>query len=153
MAIKFTVTKEKVLEGLQRVQNVVSTRTTLPILSNVLVQTTAKGLSLTTTDLDVAIRCTIEATVSKAGATTMPARKLFSILKEAVAAEIDVEVDERNAASIRCGESFYKIMGLPDEEFPRFPQVEGGKSLKIGQAVLRDMLKKTGYAGSTDETR
>jgi DNA polymerase-3 subunit beta len=153
MAIKFRVTKEKILDGLQRVQNVVSTRTTLPILSNTLVQAGNNGLSLTTTDLDMAVRCTVEAEVAKAGATTLPARKLFMILKEVPAADIEVEVDDRNAASIRSGSSFYKIMGLPEDEFPKFPSAEGGKTLKIEQSVLRDMLKKTAYAVSNDETR
>jgi DNA polymerase-3 subunit beta len=152
MAIKFRVTKEKILAGLQNVQNVVSTRTTLPILSNVLVQAGTKGLDLTTTDLDVAVRCTVEAEVTKAGGTTLPARKLFSILKEVPAADNEIEVDDNNAASIRCGSSFYKIMGLPEEEFPRFPQAEG-KSLKIDQGIMRDMLRKTAYAVSSDETR
>jgi DNA polymerase-3 subunit beta len=153
MPIKFKVTKEAILDGLQRVQNVVSTRTTLPILSNVLVHASTGSLSLTTTDLDVGVRCKVEAEVSKAGSTTLPARKLFSILKEVPAAEIEVEVDDRNAASIHCGSSFYKIMGLPEEEFPRFPESGAGKALKIEQAVLRDMLKKTAYAVSNDETR
>ncbi len=153
MATKFRVTKDKILDGLQRVQNVVSTRTTLPILSNVLVQAGNGGLSLTTTDLDMAVRCTVEAEVAKPGATTLPARKLFMILKEVPSADIEIEVDDRNAASIRSGSSFYKIMGLPEEEFPKFPSAEGGKTVKIEQSVLRDMLKKTAYAVSNDETR
>jgi DNA polymerase-3 subunit beta len=153
MAIKLRVTKDKILEGLQRVQSVVSTRTTLPILSNALIQAEKNGLSLTATDLDVGVRCTVEAEVSKAGATTLPARKLFSILKEVPVADIEIDVDERNAASIRCGNSFYKIMGLPQEEFPPFPEPDGGKPLKMDQAVLRDMFKKTAYAVSNDETR
>ncbi len=153
MPTKFKVAKEAILDGLQRVQNVVSTRTTLPILSNVLVQAASGNLSLTTTDLDVGVRCKVEADVSKPGSTTLPARKLFSILKEVVATEIEVDVDERNAASIRCGTSFYKIMGLPEEEFPRFPEAGAGKALKLEQSVLRDMLRKTGYAVSNDETR
>ena len=153
MPVKLKVTKEAILDGLQRVQNVVSTRTTLPILSNVLIQASNGGLSLTTTDLDVGVRCRVEAEVSKTGSTTLPARKLFSILKEVPAAEIEIEVDDRNAASIRCGSSFYKIMGLPEEEFPRFPEGGAGKALKIEQSVLRDMLKKTAYAVSNDETR
>lgn len=152
MATKFRITKEKILAGLQNVQNVVSTRTTLPILSNALIQAGSKGLDLTTTDLDVAVRCSVEAEVSKPGGTTLPARKLFSILKEVPAADIEIEVDEKNAAAIRCGSSFYRIMGLPEEEFPRFPQAEG-KSLKIEQGALRDMLRKTAYAVSSDETR
>jgi DNA polymerase-3 subunit beta len=153
MPVKLKVTKEAILDGLQRVQNVVSTRTTLPILSNVLIQASDGGLSLTTTDLDVGVRCRVEAEVTKPGSTTLPARKLFSILKEVPAAEIEIEVDDRNAASIRCGSSFYKIMGLPEEEFPRFPESGTGKALKIEQTVLRDMLKKTAYAVSNDETR
>jgi DNA polymerase-3 subunit beta len=153
MPVKIKVTKEAILDGLQRVQNVVSTRTTLPILSNVLIQASSGALSLTTTDLDVGVRCRVEAEVSKEGSTTLPARKLFSILKEVAASEIEIEVDDRNAASIRCGSSFYKIMGLPEEEFPRFPESGAGKALKIEQPILRDMLKKTAYAVSNDETR
>jgi len=153
MATKFKVTKENILDGLQRVQNVVSTRTTLPILSNALVQATKEGLSLTTTDLDVGVRCTIDAEVDKPGATTLPARKLFSILREIPAPEIEVEVDDRHAASLRGGSSFYKIMGLPEEEFPPFPKAGEGKALKVEQAVLRDMLKRTAYAASNEETR
>lgn len=153
IAIKFKVAKEKILDGIQRVQNVVSTRTTLPILSNMLVQAEKNSLSLTTTDLDVGVRCSVEAEVSKSGATTLPARKLFSIVKEAPSADIEVEVDDRNTASIRSGSSFYKIMGLPEEEFPRFPESAGEKALKIEQSMLRDMLKQTAYAVSNDETR
>jgi DNA polymerase-3 subunit beta len=153
MATKFKVAKEKILDGLQRVQNIVSTRTTLPILSNVLLQAGKDGLSLTTTDLDVSVRCVVEAEVSKPGATTLPARKLFTILKEVPSEEIEVEVDDRNGASFLCGSSFYKIMGLPEEEFPRFPQSEGAKTYKLEQQVLRELLRQTSYAVSNDETR
>ncbi len=130
MPIKFKVTKEAILDGLQRVQNVVSTRTTLPILSNVLVQASTGSLSLTTTDLDVGVRCKVEAEVSKAGSTTLPARKLFSILKEVPAAEIEVEVDDRNAASIRCGSSFHKIKGLPRGRIPSVSGIRRGQSIE-----------------------
>jgi DNA polymerase-3 subunit beta len=125
----------------------------LPILSNALVQANKDGLSLTTTDLDVGVRCIIDAEVTKPGATTLPARKLFSILREIPSAEIEVDVDDRHAASLRGGSSFYKIMGLPEEEFPPFPKAGEGKALQIDQVVLRDMLKRTVYAVSNDETR
>ncbi len=153
MAIKLHITKEKILEGLQRVQNVVSTKTTLPILSNVLVQADKDSLSLTTTDLDVGVRCKIPADITKPGATTLPARKLFSILREVVGTDIDLDVDDKNLASLRCGSSFYKMMGLPEEEFPRFPKPTSDRALTIDQSVLRDVLRKTAYAVSTDETR
>ena len=80
--MKFSVTKEKLLEGLQQVQNVVSTRTTLPILSNVLLQADGNEIHLTTTDLDVGVRGSCEAQVDKEGATTLPARRLFNIVRD-----------------------------------------------------------------------
>ncbi len=151
--MKFTVSKEKLLEGLQTVQNVVSTRTTLPILSNVLLQAIDGQLSFTTTDLDVGVRASVEAEVEKPGGTTLPARKLVAIARELPASEITIEVDTKNVASIRSGPSFFKILGLPEEEFPPLSKFDGAKTFTIRQKDMRDGLKKTAYAISTDETR
>ncbi|MGC3992439.1 MAG: hypothetical protein QM796_22615 [Chthoniobacteraceae bacterium] len=122
--MKFSVSKEKFLDGLKTVQNVVSTRTTLPILSNVLLQATDGQVRLTTTDLDVGMRGGIETTVEKTGATTLPARRLSTIIGALPEGEITVEVDSKNIASIRSGASFFKILGLPEEEFPRCPSLK-----------------------------
>ena len=89
--MKFSVTKEKLLECLQQVQNVVSTRTTLPILSNVLLQANGNEISLTTTDLDVGVRGSFEAEVEKGGASTLPARRLFTIIRELPSSEISFD--------------------------------------------------------------
>lgn len=151
--MKFSVSKEKLLAGLQTVQNVVSTRTTLPILSNVLLQAANGQVRLTTTDLDVGVSGTIDAEVEKDGGTTLPARRLATIVRELPAAEVQVEVDSKNVATIRCGQSFFKILGLPEEEFPPLPRFEEAKSFTLSQQALRDALKKTSYAISTDETR
>jgi len=151
--MKFSVTKEKLLEGLQQVQNVVSTRTTLPILSNVLLQADEDEIHLTTTDLDVGVRGSCEAHVDKTGATTLPARRLFNIVRELPSSEIQVDVDGKNAASIRSGQSFFKILGLPEDEFPPLPKFEEAKVVTIRQKDLRDGVRKTSYAISTDETR
>ena len=110
--MKFSVSKDKLLEGLSIVQNIVSTRTTLPILSNVLLQAGEGEIRLTTTDLDVGVRGAIEAQVEKPGATTLPARRLFSIVRELPASEIYVDVDAKNLASIRSGSSFFKILSF-----------------------------------------
>src|SRR5437667_405197 len=80
--MNLTIAKEHILNGLQSVQNVVSTRTTLPILSNVLLRADGKRLELTATDLDVTITCSVEASVKKPGATTVPVKKLFGIVRE-----------------------------------------------------------------------
>lgn len=151
--MKFSVTKDKLLECLQQVQNVVSTRTTLPILSNVLLQANGNEVRLTTTDLDVGVRGSFEAEVEKEGATTLPARRLFTIIRELPSSEISFDVDGKNAASIRSGQSFFKILGLPEEEFPPLPKFDESKIVTIPQKALRDGLRKTSYAISTDETR
>jgi DNA polymerase-3 subunit beta len=151
--MKLSVSKEKLLEGLQTVQNVVSTRTTLPILSNVLLEAADGQLRLTTTDLDVGMRGGIEAVVEKPGAATLPARRLFSIVRELPSAEIILEVDSKSVASIRCGPSYFKILGLPQEEFPPLPKFEDAKTFTLRQKDLKDGLRKTAYAISTDETR
>jgi DNA polymerase-3 subunit beta len=151
--MKVSITKEKLLEGLHQVQNVVSTRTTLPILSNVLLQANGKEIHLTTTDLDVGVRGSCEAEVDKAGATTLPARRLFNIVRELPSSEIQIDVDGKNTASIRSGQSFFKILGLPEDEFPPLPKFEDGKTVTIPQKALHDGLRKTSYAISTDETR
>src|ERR1700726_2953195 len=151
--MKFSVSKDKLVEGLSTVQNVVNTRTTLPILSNVLLQASDGEIRLTTTDLDVGVRGSIEAQVERTGATTLPARRLFAIVRELPAAEIYFDVDAKNLASIRSGSSFFKILGLPEEEFPPLARFDDAKEFTIGQKKLRDGLKKTSYAISTDETR
>jgi DNA polymerase-3 subunit beta len=103
--MKFSVSKDKLLEGLSTVQNVVSTRTTLPILSNVLLQASDGEIRLTTTDLDVGIRGSVEAQVERTGATTLPARRLFSIVRELPSSEIYFDVDAKNSTSIRSKEA------------------------------------------------
>ncbi len=151
--MKFTVAKDKLLEGLQTVQNVVSTRTTLPILSNVLIRAENGALHFTTNDLDVGMSCSVEAKIEKPGGTTIPARRLAGIVKELPASEVSVEVDSKNVASISCGQSFFKMMCLPEDEFPALPKLEKAKVFTLPQKVLKDALRKTSYGISTDETR
>ncbi|MGE9266703.1 MAG: DNA polymerase III subunit beta, partial [Verrucomicrobiales bacterium] len=151
--MKFRIAKESFLDGLQQVQHVVSNRTTLPILSNVLIEAGEGGLRLTTTDLDVSVSGVVEAEVSREGTTTLPVKKLVNIIRELPAAEIEVSVDAKNIASIQCGPSFFKIIGLGDEDFPAIPDFREAREYKIKQSVLKEGLRKTSYAISTDETR
>jgi len=151
--MNLTITKEQLLNGLQAVQNVVSSRTTLPILSNVLVRAENNRLEFTATDLDVTVACSVEATVKKGGATTIPVKKLFSITRELSSTEIDLEVDEKNVCSIRSGSSFYKINGLAAEEFPPINAFKDDKKVTVAQEKLKAMMKKTSFAISTDEAR
>ena len=151
--MKFEVSKSTLMDGLQKVLNVVSLRSTLPILSNVLITATKSSLTLTTTDLEVSVRCKIDAKVQKLGASTMPARRLSSIVRELPDGAIQIEMDEKDNATVTCGSSFFKIMGLSKDEFPPLPKSEGKHTYTIDQAAFREMLRKTAYAASTDETR
>jgi len=141
------------MSGLQAVQNVVSNRTTLPILSNVLLRAEGDRLELTATDLDVTIACSVEAKVKKPGASTVPVKKLFGIVRELGNSEIDLEVDDKNVCSIRSGASFYKINGLSADEFPPMPKFKEDKKVELPQEKVRGMMKKTSFAISTDESR
>ena len=151
--MKFSVSKEKLLAGLQTVQNVVSTRTTLPILSNVLLRSANGQLRLTTTDLDYGVTDVITVQSEKDGSTTLPVRRLTSIIRELPGAEVQIEVDSKNVTSIRSGQSFFKINGLGEEEFPVLPKFAEAKRYTLRQKDLRDALKKTSYAISNDDTR
>ena len=151
--MKFTVTKQAFLDGLQRVQNVISTRVTLPILSNILVETTPTGLRLVATDSELSISTLIPATVDKQGGTTLPARRLCSIIRELPCEEIFFETDSRNLTSIRSGPSFFKVYGLAKEEYPAFPSFEDLRGFTLQQTELKNGLDKTSYAVSEDEAR
>jgi DNA polymerase-3 subunit beta len=101
----------------------------------------------------VGITGSVEAEIEKEGATTLPVKRLVSIVRELPASEVEVSVDSKNHASIRSGPSFFKIIGLGETEFPPLPDFSSAKEFRIPQNVLRDGLKKTSYAISTDETR
>lgn len=151
--MKITIAKEQLLSGLQAVQNVVGSRTTLPILSNVLLVARQDRLELTATDLDVTISCSVPAAVGADGATTLPVKKIFGIARELSAPEIELEVDDKNVCSIRAGASFYKINGLAAEDYPPMPQFQRNRQVVLPQDKLRTMLRRTSFAVSTDETR
>jgi DNA polymerase-3 subunit beta len=151
--MNLTITKEQIIAGLQAVQNVVGSRTTLPILSNVLLRAEGDHVEFTATDLDVTVACKVEAKVKKAGSATVPVKKLFGIVRELNGSEIDIEVDEKNICSIRCGSSFYKIHGLGADEFPPLPKFKDDKKVLLPQETVKAMVKKTSFAVSTDESR
>jgi DNA polymerase-3 subunit beta len=151
--MKFQIDRDAFLEGLQQVQHVVGTRTTLPILSNVLIEANDGILKLTTTDLDVGMSGQVKADIERDGATTLPARRLVSIIRELPSSEVSVEVDSDNVASVRSGPSFFKILGLDQEEFPPLPSFDEAREFTFDQKQLKEALRKTSYAISTDETR
>jgi len=151
--MNLTIAKDQILLGLQAVQSVVGSRTTLPILSNVLLRAEGSAIEFTATDLDVTIACKVEAKVGQPGATTVPVKKLFGIIRELPMGDIEIEVDDKNLCSIRSGSSFYKINGLSADEFPPLAQFKDDKKVVLPQETIKGMMRKTSFAVSTDESR
>lgn len=150
--MKLTVQKEAIASGLQAVQNVVGARTSLPILSNVLLRGAENRLELTATDLDVTVHSGVDADVRRSGAVTVPLKKLLAIVRE-LGSEIEIEADDRNVCTISSLASIYKLNGIGADEFPPKPQLSEARRVKVPQAALKRMLRQTSFAISKDETR
>ena len=151
--MKFKINQDHFSNGLQQVLNVVASRSTMPILSNVLIEAEEEHISLTTTNLDLGIRCRIKADVSDTGSITLPVRKLATIVKELPVNEVFLETNKSNQAKITSGGSLFKIMGIGSEEFPPLPTFENRKVFELAQDEIVNMLKSVSYAQSTDENR
>ena len=151
--MKFSIIRAKLLDGLQAVQNVVAAKSTLQILSNALLKAEKDGLHLTTTDLDITVKCTVACETDEPGTTTLPIRRLAGIVRELPEGKIEVEVGDDDTAELRCGASFFRIIGLPMRDFPPVPVAEGKFCYRMDQGAFREMLRKTAYAASLDETR
>jgi DNA polymerase III subunit beta len=150
--MKFRIRKDAFLEGLQQVQSVVGSRAALPILSNVLLEASSGKLRLSTTDLDLSVNATVECETQTDGVTTLPVRRLASIVKELPADEIAVEVKDSTATMV-CGNAKFKLLGRNPEEFPAPTTLGDVQTFRVPQKVLKDGLKKVSYAISTDEMR
>ncbi|MCS7063663.1 MAG: DNA polymerase III subunit beta [Methylacidiphilales bacterium] len=151
--MKCILSKESLHQALQTVLLAADQKTTMPVLSNTLIQAKDGKISLTATDLDNAIKITIDGTVEKPGATTLPARRLSTVVRELPTPELAFTVDSKNNATIESGQATFKILGLPEEEFPPFPTVEGSRTYTLTQKTLREMIRKTSYAMASDDTR
>ena len=151
--MKFKINKDHFSNGLQQVLNIVSSRSTMPILNNVLLEAKEDHITLTTTNLDMGIQCQIKADVNNQGTTTLPVRKLATIVRELPKEDVLVEVNEDNLAQINSGGSNFKIMGIAADEFPPLPTFENRNVFELQQADLVNMLKSVSYAQSSDENR
>ena len=151
--MKFAVEKEPLLEGLQKVLAVISPRSPIPVLANVLLQAEGEILQLTATDLDLSVRVSVPATVSEPGATTLPAKFIASIFRDAPDARIEVESLTNDSCAIASGSAHFVVRGISADDFPPLPAADGGRSVSLEQKILKTMLQRTGYAASTDESR
>ena len=151
--MRFTISREKLQEGLAAVTPAVPSKTTLPVLANLLIQTTEKGIRISGTDLDIAVSTEVIADVEAAGAITIPARKLSEIAKELPPAPVKISATGDQRITLECGRSKFKLLGLPKSEFPNFPAVHFEKAVRIPSGELQKLISHTAFAASTEESR
>jgi DNA polymerase-3 subunit beta len=151
--MRFTITREKLQEGLAAVAPTTPAKTTLPVLANILVETTERGIRLSGTDLDIAVTTEVAAEIEAAGAITIPAKKLSEIARELPPAPVKVATAGEQRVSLDCGRSHFKILGLPRDDFPSFPTVKFDGSWRIRSGDLQKLISHTAFAVSTEESR
>ena len=151
--MKLTITREQLQEGLVAVAASIPAKTTLPILSNILLEATKDGIRLSGTDLDIAVSTTGNASVDQEGAITLPARKLVEIVRELPSAAIRLTASGEQRVTIECGRSRFRLLGLPREEFPAFPSVKFEGGWRTSSKELQKLIGHVAFAASTEESR
>lgn len=151
--MRLTISREKLQEGLNAVTASIPGKTTLPVLANILVETTDRGIKLSGTDLDIAVSTEVAADVETPGAVTIPARKLSEIARELPPAPVKIAAIGEQRITLECGRSRFKLLGLPRDEFPTFPAVKFDESWRIRSGDLQKLISHTAFAVSTEESR
>ncbi len=151
--MKFTVTRNSLLNELNLVQGVIEKKSTIPILSNILLEATGEHIDIVATDLDVTIRCGCPANVQEEGTTTISARRLFDIIRLLPdGADVEFSLLENDWVELHSGNSEYKIVALPKENFPSIPEAAPATAQLPG-GLLRSMIQRTMFAITQEESR
>ena len=153
--MRFTISREKLQEGLGAVAASIPAKTTLPVLANLLVETTERGIRLSGTDLDIAVSTEVAADVETPGAITIPAKKLQEIARELPPSPVKVAAAGEQRITLECGRARFKLLGLPRDEFPAFPAVkfDDGQAWHIKSGDVQKLIQHTAFAVSTEESR
>ena len=129
--MKLTVKREKFMQAIQKVINIIGSRSTLPVLANILLEAKEGKLTLTTTDLEIRITNSIEATIEREGKTTIPAKKLAALVSRFLGDDVTLDCNEKHHTQITCGTSNFKILGLSDEDFPPATEFPSNTHIKF----------------------
>lgn len=151
--MKLTVKKDKLFKALQRVTNIIGSKSTLPVLGNVLFEAKDNTLTLTTTDLEIRITTDIEAQVEREGRTTIPAKKISSLVARFIDENVVLDCNEKHHTDIVCGTAKFKLLGLPADDFPAAADFAAVKSLKFKEVDFLRILDQISYAVSLDDSR
>ena len=152
--MKLICEKEKILKALNSVTKAVAVRTTMPILEGILIQTNDNDIRLTCYDLELGIEYVIkDCNVQEQGATVVNALMFSEIIRKLPDSDIKITLNENNLLVIECEGSLYKLATMNPEEFPELPKINVENSLEIEQNSLKEMIRKTIFAVSTEENR
>ena len=151
--MKIICEKDKLLKAINAVVRGVPTRTTMPILEGIYIQTNTNELKLTTYDLELGIEYIIKAEIIEEGNIVVNATMFSEIIRRLPDSDIKITVNENNLLVIECEGSLYKLSTMNPEEFPELPTIEIEKSIETDQNSLRNMIKKTIFAVSNEENR
>lgn len=152
--MKITVSKEELTQGVQTIQSALSTRTTLPILLNFLMETEGGQVKVVSTDLEMGVKHFLKADIESDGSITIPAKKFADILHSLPDEnEVELIVDVGGKVSLKCGRSRFGMVGAPKSEYPVLPDFNKSLAFKLPAALLGTMIHKTIFASSSDETR
>ncbi|HYS04235.1 MAG TPA: DNA polymerase III subunit beta [Candidatus Dormibacteraeota bacterium] len=149
----FVTTKENLLKELEVMQGIVEKKSTIPILSNIVIDAQKDQLELLATDLEVGIRTTCEAKVTKPGSVALSARRLYDIVRYLPDAEVRLKSEEGSWTQITCQKARFRIVGLSRDDFPTMPEFDFAKGIPIERPLFIDMISKVLFAVTTDETR
>lgn len=151
--MKFVISTQELNYLINKIQNVVPQKATIPILSNFLLEAKKGLITLTATDLTVSVCCQTEAKILEEGATTLPAKRFSQLVRELTWATVEVTTNENEVTEIVANTSRFKLHGMRASEFPSLPDVTGGISFKIAQSILKDMLFRIAFAISREDNR
>jgi len=151
--MKLTVKKDQLQKALQKVTNIIGSKSTLPVLGNVLFEAANGKLILTTTDLEIRITTILEASVEREGKTTIPAKKISMLVSKFIDDDVSLDCDEKHHTEIVCGTAKFKLLGLPDDDFPSPVDFAPLKNIKFKESDFLRILDQISYAVSLDDSR
>ena len=151
--MKIVCSKTELSRAISLAQSAASTKNVLPVLTNLLFEADKDALTVTGTDLELGLRVRVKVEVVQAGAATLPAKKIAEIIKSFDDGDVEVTISDGTKGEIKSGRATIRLVGVPADDFPNFPSYRKEKSLTLPSKVLLDMIKRTSFSTSMDETR
>jgi DNA polymerase-3 subunit beta len=151
--MNFEMDKREFIKGLGLMQSVAGRKTTLPILSHILLEWEKNSLYLTGTDLETGIREELSAKIHQKGKASVSAKKLYEIVRELPEETIHIQKKDNQWITLQCGKSIFNLAGLDPEEFPSLPNYQEENFSAVSNRIIREMIEKTVFAASNEESR